>query len=93
MAQPMTLEETKAHIKHHGEMQGIAGNLAVKEGRMDEAKRCADRMECAKDEGMFLVGTPESRDPRFMTQHQKVIHSAQHHGLLKMDLEEPGEVG
>jgi hypothetical protein len=92
MAAAMSLKETREHIKHHGEMMREAGKRAVIDGNMEYAARCADRMECALG-GKLLIGDPESREPNYMMGHQSLIHSAQHHGLVKNDLDEANEDG
>jgi hypothetical protein len=90
MAEPMSLKDTKEHIAHHGDMMLEAGKRAVADGNTEYAKRCADRAESAQ-KGKLLIGDPESREPHYMMGHQALIHSAQHHGLVRYDLDEPDE--
>lgn len=85
----MNLQETELAIQHHGEQMRIAGNRAVKENRMDDARRCADLMEYAREHGRLLHGTPEMRDPGYSMGYQKLIGAAQLHGLIDYDNEDP----
>jgi hypothetical protein len=59
---------------------------------MDDAKRCADRADCAANEGMLLHGDHESRDANYSMGHQKLIDAAIAHGFIKYDHAEPGDV-
>lgn len=80
----LTLTEFQQELAHYAESQRHAGNQAMREGREDDAKRHADRMEAAED-GYFRVGDVEARDPQFMTTHQKLYHAAQTHGRAQHD--------
>jgi hypothetical protein len=93
MARPMELKATQEHIKHFGLQMQAEGNEAVKAGDMAHAKRCADLYECARDEGLILIGEAESRSPTWMDEHHNIVHSAQHHKLVKYDLDEANEDG
>jgi hypothetical protein len=93
MPKPMSLQATKQHIQLHGLQMQEKGNAAVKAGDMELAKRCADAYECARDEGKVLMGDPESRSPTWMDEHENIVKSAQHHKLIKYDLDEPNEDG
>jgi hypothetical protein len=91
MAEPMSLSETREHLALYAEHQLAEGNLAVKAKKMDVAARCADRMECARDEGLLLIGDDECRNPLWRDQHARLQYSAQHHGLIRYDIKEPTE--
>jgi hypothetical protein len=93
MPKPMSLQSTKQHIQHYGLQRQEEGNKAVKAGDMEHAKRCADGYECARDEGKVLIGDPESRNPIWMDAHGNLVRSAEHHKLVKYDLDEPNEDG
>jgi hypothetical protein len=93
MPKPMELKATQEHIQHFGLQMQEKGNQAVKAGDMELAKRCADLYECARDEGKVLIGEAESRSPTWMDEHENIVKSAQHHKLIKYDLDEPNEDG
>jgi anti-sigma factor ChrR (cupin superfamily) len=86
MAELMSLAETKLQLAHYAEMQLHEGERAVKEQRMDDATRCADRVDSVQKEGRLLVGDDESRDPHWMRQHSQLYRSAEHHNLVRYDI-------
>jgi hypothetical protein len=93
MPKPMELKSTQEHIQHFGLQMQEEGNKAVAAGDMAHATRCADLYECARDEGKVLIGEAESRSPTWMDEHGNLVKSAQHHKLIKYDLDEANEDG
>jgi hypothetical protein len=86
-----TLTEVQAEIALHGEQQERLGQIAKREGRLDEAKNHFNRAKVART-GRLLMSSVEASDPLFALEIQPLVEKAGHFDLVKWDLVEPDVV-